>query len=135
MDLVDWGNKAFKGPWREQKQVAITWALEKLIKRYNVTHLNIKVPHRIERYKPLMLIRDDILQLASNNGIKTKIWSLQKLLSANNYHSKTGKRAFLTKIALKHPFVTHEYTNNDEVQVYYEKVLEAIAVAETGARQ
>ena len=131
-DLVDWGNKTFKGAWSDSKLLAMIWTIEKIIDRYEITQINVKVPPFVDRYSALKQLSDGIRELATDKEIDIKIYTLKELKYISKENEKLTKRKLLTQIAMKYPYVSHEFLDNDQKQPYYAKTLEAIAMAELG---
>ena len=131
-DLDDWGNKTFKGAWTDQKLLIMIWAIEKIIDRYDITTINVKTPPFMDRYSSLKKLSDGIKDLASEKNISMKIYTLQDLHKNSKEEVKHTKRNILIQIALKYPYVNHEFLDNNQKQPYYSKILEAIAIAELG---
>jgi len=131
-DLVDWGNKTFQGAWSDSKLLAMIWTIEKIIDRYEITQINVKVPPFVDRYSSLKQLLDGIHELTTDKNINIKIFTLKELKKLSKEKVKFTKRKLLTQIAMKYPYVSHEFLDNDQKQPYCAKTLEAIAMAEHG---
>jgi len=131
-DLVDWGNKTFQGAWSDSKLLAMIWTIEKIIDRYEITQINVKVPPFVDRYSSLKQLSDGIHELATDKDIIIKTCTLKELKQNSKEKVKLTKRKLLTQIAMKYPYVRHEFLDDGSKQPYYAKTLEAIAMVELG---
>lgn len=133
-ELTDYRMRTFYGIWTRKKRSDINGTIRKIIERYGIAALSLKVPLPTHCSQSIRDIVDDIRTLTEQSGVKLSIYTISAL--KRQYSGDTGgdKQALIEAVVRKYPhhrklaqLYKLERSNRN---AYHVKIFEAIACGE-----
>ena len=103
----------------------------KYVKRYEVDHIALKVPHSSRSSRSLNTLIEEICEFANENKIKIRTYSIQEIEKKFCPEGLRPNKQLLIEYTLAvYPYVTPEYNRVERSKnPYYLKLFEAILAA------
>lgn len=125
-ELLDWGVKAFKGPWSDEKEEKILSFLETLILKWMITGVSSKRVDPTRSSPELLRLRESLRKLVKEYKMGLSEASIKEI--------KDGQRnpmEWVTSLTKRYGEMEGLLEKERRSNVpYYRKVFEAVALAE-----
>ena len=136
LELMDWREKAFNGPWNEGKLKKILTSFRIMVELYGPTAVAFKRVHRSRTSPGLDHLVNELTKLARSRNIRTCTYTTQQMI-AMLLHKKRGNRKILSETLLNiypslHPLARREL---EIKRSYHLRLFEALGCAVLFARQ
>lgn len=128
-ELREWFVRGFKGVWSAGKKKKILAVIAELIRSYGVTVLVIKELHPSRTSRHLDSLVDAIKDLAKQQRIKVRAYSIKDLERFFCPEAKDNKQNLAEQIAAEYPVLFRELEKEKSLKnPYYTRLFEAVAL-------
>lgn len=125
-ELLYWANKSFKGVWSIDKKEKIQDVIQKVLMKYEVSKMAIKIPDERKSSPALNEVVKGIKGLCKTSKITVKEYSLNDLKEYFIGTSKSDKKDLVAIVGMYDELMVKGRSWDEK---YYIKVIEAIACA------